>query len=106
MSVERLPHHFDGRIFAGPDFESFRALIQEHAEAVGGFATGGFGGSQQGRFGGAINHVVNSGGLFERKSRTLNRQRIVRLEAKRSRVEQEIDLSFWNAEARFDRVNR
>ena len=56
--MECLAHRFDGGGLAGPDFEGFCTLVEEHAQAVGGLCTGGLGGLQKGCLGWLINHVV------------------------------------------------
>src|ERR1017187_7980168 len=63
--LQRAAHHVERCGLAGPNFERLRALMQQHAEAVGGFAAGGLGGLEQRRFPRTVNHVINRARLFE-----------------------------------------
>src|SRR5580700_3714291 len=56
---QRAAHHIARRGFAGPDFKRLRTLMQQHPEAVRGFATHGFRGFEKWRFRRTINHVVD-----------------------------------------------
>src|SRR5476651_2426838 len=57
--LQRAAHHVERRGFVRPDFERLRALMQQHSEAVRGFATGFFCGGEQPCFRRAVNHVIN-----------------------------------------------
>src|SRR5215472_1500843 len=65
--LEGATHDFDGGRLAGPDFEGFGALIEEHAEAIGGAAASCFRGFEERGFRGTIDHVVNGGSATEGK---------------------------------------
>ena len=89
--LEGAAHDFDGGRLAGPDFEGFGALIEEHAESVGGAAACGLCGFEERGFGWTIDHVVNGGGAIEGKLGCVEGQGIGRLEAKGGGVEDEFD---------------
>src|ERR1035437_1213783 len=80
---QRPAHDFYRCCLAAPQFQSFGALIQQHAETVGGAAARGFGCLEQGSFSRAINHVIHCGCLPECKLLLVKRQRIIRLQAER-----------------------
>src|SRR5207249_9403307 len=63
LPLERASHQVNRRAHSGPGFQGERALIKQHAQSVGGAATGRSGGLQQGRLRGAINHVENQARL-------------------------------------------
>src|ERR1041384_8284797 len=56
---ESAAHDFKGRGLAGPDFQSARALMKQHADAVGGAATSFARGFEQRGLSGTIDHIVN-----------------------------------------------
>src|ERR1035441_10653458 len=60
-------HHIERHAVSSPDFKSRCALMQQHAQAVGRTATGGFGRFEQRSFRRIVNHVVNRPRL-DRKS--------------------------------------
>ena len=75
---------------AGPDFEGFGSLMEEHADAIGGFAAGFGGGGEQRGFGGPINHVIHRAGFTEGKGGGIKGQGVAGLEAEGGGIEHEV----------------
>ena len=91
---ERAAHHVERRGFAGPDFKCLGALVQQHAQTVGGFAAGGLGRLEQVRFRRIVNHVINRAGLTQRKWRSIQRRGVAGLQAERRGIQQQIHRPF------------
>ena len=62
-----LAHDIHRRGSARPNLQGFRALMEQHAKAVGHAASGGFGRLQQRRFRRPVNHVINRACAGERE---------------------------------------
>src|ERR1017187_2200242 len=90
---QRPAHDFHRVGLAGPQFQGLGALIEQHAETIGGAAACGFGVFEQGSLGGAVNHVIYRAGLPQRELLAVQRRRIVPLQAERGGVQEQIDWS-------------
>src|SRR5579871_2982892 len=103
ISSKSLTHDFNWSDLAAPDLQGFGALVQKHPQAVRNAASRCSGLLEQQRFGGPVDHVINSRGLPEGKCGRVKGQSVRGLQAERSRVEDQINLSLGVTHCQFDR---
>src|SRR5436190_22003262 len=90
LLLQRPAHDTQRRGFVRPDLQRLRALMEQHAEAVGRAASGGFRRLEQRRLDRAIDEVVNAACLLERKLFRVERQIVSRLQTQRSCIDDQV----------------
>src|ERR1019366_3857239 len=90
---QRPAHDLHRCGLAGPQLQSPGALIQQHAETVGGAAARSLGCPEQGGLSRPINHIKKYRCSPQCKLLLVKWQRIIRFQAERRRVQDQIDWS-------------
>ena len=85
------PHDLQWWRSAGPESQGLRALIEQHAEAVGRFAAGCLCSPKQRRFVRAINHVIDAGRTPGLQPGEVDRQGIIGIQTQGGGVNNQID---------------